>query len=208
MSPHVPRMSTAASPEPLPEPPGPRCPPQEDPAFLRARSGAGDLRQDFNLMEQKKRVTMILQSPVSPRPHACLVSLTPLLSPVPSHLSPTPSHLSSNPVLCVPNLFLYVPQPSPPGPNPIPRVANASPLVPGPILCCTRPIPPFPKLIDVTTWWCMPPPGNVAVTELPVLPLCQQASCVADTKNAMPPSPLWHQTGNTTATKLVMLHHQ
>ncbi|NWI02142.1 ADDB protein, partial [Tichodroma muraria] len=36
---------------------------QEDPEFLRARSGAGDLRQDFNLMEQKKRVTMILQSP-------------------------------------------------------------------------------------------------------------------------------------------------
>ncbi|KAI1230147.1 hypothetical protein IHE44_0010539 [Lamprotornis superbus] len=58
-------MSTAASPEPLPELPaaGPRCPPQEDPEFLRARSGAGDLRQDFNLMEQKKRVTMILQSP-------------------------------------------------------------------------------------------------------------------------------------------------
>lgn len=65
-------MSTAASPEPLPEPPapGPRCPPQEDPEFLRARSGAGDLRQDFNLMEQKKRVTMILQSPVSPWPRA------------------------------------------------------------------------------------------------------------------------------------------
>uniref|UniRef100_U3JBI4 Class II aldolase/adducin N-terminal domain-containing protein n=1 Tax=Ficedula albicollis TaxID=59894 RepID=U3JBI4_FICAL len=60
-------MSTAASPEPLPElplpAPGPRCPIQEDPEFLRARSGAGDLRQDFNLMEQKKRVTMILQSP-------------------------------------------------------------------------------------------------------------------------------------------------
>ncbi|KAM4883421.1 beta-adducin isoform 2-T2 [Sylvia borin] len=56
-------MSTAASPEPLPEPPGPRCPPQEDPGFLRAQTGAGDLRQDFNLMEQKKRVTMILQSP-------------------------------------------------------------------------------------------------------------------------------------------------
>ncbi|RMB91496.1 hypothetical protein DUI87_32075 [Hirundo rustica rustica] len=58
-------MSTAASPEPLPEPPapGPRCTPQEEPGFLRERSGAGDLRQDFNLMEQKKRVTMILQSP-------------------------------------------------------------------------------------------------------------------------------------------------
>ncbi|OWK51130.1 Beta-adducin [Lonchura striata] len=56
-------MSTAASPEPLPEPPGPRCAPPEEPELLRARSGAGDLRQDFNLMEQKKRVTMILQSP-------------------------------------------------------------------------------------------------------------------------------------------------
>ncbi|KAF4802874.1 Beta-adducin [Turdus rufiventris] len=58
-------MSAAVSPEPLPElpAPGPRCTPQEDPEFLRARSGAGDLRQDFNLMEQKKRVTMILQSP-------------------------------------------------------------------------------------------------------------------------------------------------
>uniref|UniRef100_A0A8C5IZR8 Adducin 2 n=1 Tax=Junco hyemalis TaxID=40217 RepID=A0A8C5IZR8_JUNHY len=50
--------------EPPPPPaPGPRCAPQEDPEFLRARGGAGDLRQDFNLMEQKKRVTMILQSP-------------------------------------------------------------------------------------------------------------------------------------------------
>ncbi|XP_062366472.1 beta-adducin isoform X2 [Cinclus cinclus] len=58
-------MSMAASPEPLPElpAPGPRCPPQEDPEFLRAPSRARDLRQDFNLMEQKKRVTMILQSP-------------------------------------------------------------------------------------------------------------------------------------------------
>uniref|UniRef100_A0A8C3V8S8 Adducin 2 n=1 Tax=Catharus ustulatus TaxID=91951 RepID=A0A8C3V8S8_CATUS len=58
-------MSTAVSPEPLPELPAPglRCSPQEEPEFLRARSGAGDLRQDFSLMEQKKRVTMILQSP-------------------------------------------------------------------------------------------------------------------------------------------------
>ncbi|XP_032568657.1 beta-adducin [Chiroxiphia lanceolata] len=56
-------MSTAASPEPLPEPPGPRCAPQDGTEFLRARGGGGDLRQDFNLMEQKKRVTMILQSP-------------------------------------------------------------------------------------------------------------------------------------------------
>ncbi|XP_054080986.1 beta-adducin [Rissa tridactyla] len=61
-------MSTAASPEPLPSPPapGPRYLErlaEEDPDFLRARNMAADLRQDFNMMEQKKRVTMILQSP-------------------------------------------------------------------------------------------------------------------------------------------------
>uniref|UniRef100_A0A8C3PQS2 Adducin 2 n=1 Tax=Calidris pygmaea TaxID=425635 RepID=A0A8C3PQS2_9CHAR len=61
-------MSTAASPEPLPSPPapGPRYLErlaEEDPEFLRARNMAADLRQDFNMMEQKKRVTMILQSP-------------------------------------------------------------------------------------------------------------------------------------------------
>lgn len=38
---------------------------EDDPEYLRLRSRAADLRQDFNLMEQKKRVTMILQSPVS-----------------------------------------------------------------------------------------------------------------------------------------------
>lgn len=38
---------------------------EEDPEYLRLRNRAADLRQDFNLMEQKKRVTMILQSPVS-----------------------------------------------------------------------------------------------------------------------------------------------
>lgn len=36
---------------------------EEDPEYLRLRNQAADLRQDFNLMEQKKRVTMILQSP-------------------------------------------------------------------------------------------------------------------------------------------------
>ncbi|XP_068012662.1 beta-adducin [Melanerpes formicivorus] len=61
-------MSTAASPEPLPSPPapGPRCLGglgAADPQYLRARSVGAELRQDFNLMEQKKRVTMILQSP-------------------------------------------------------------------------------------------------------------------------------------------------
>lgn len=38
---------------------------QNDPEYLRARNMSPDLRQDFNMMEQKKRVTQILQSPVS-----------------------------------------------------------------------------------------------------------------------------------------------
>ncbi|XP_059974004.1 beta-adducin [Mesoplodon densirostris] len=37
--------------------------PEDDPEYLRLRNRAADLRQDFNLMEKKKRVTMILQSP-------------------------------------------------------------------------------------------------------------------------------------------------
>ncbi|XP_065383054.1 beta-adducin isoform X1 [Macaca fascicularis] len=36
---------------------------EDDPEYMRLRNQAADLRQDFNLMEQKKRVTMILQSP-------------------------------------------------------------------------------------------------------------------------------------------------
>ncbi|KAM6395623.1 beta-adducin isoform 3-T3 [Rhynochetos jubatus] len=59
-------MSAAASPEPLPSPPAPRCPqrpPEGDPEFLRARHAAAELRQDLGMMERKKRVTMILQSP-------------------------------------------------------------------------------------------------------------------------------------------------
>uniref|UniRef100_A0A8C5K406 Class II aldolase/adducin N-terminal domain-containing protein n=1 Tax=Jaculus jaculus TaxID=51337 RepID=A0A8C5K406_JACJA len=36
---------------------------EDDPEYLRLRNRAADLRQDFNLMEQKKRVTMILRSP-------------------------------------------------------------------------------------------------------------------------------------------------
>ncbi|XP_007938300.1 beta-adducin [Orycteropus afer afer] len=36
---------------------------EEDAEYMRLRNRAADLRQDFNLMEQKKRVTMILQSP-------------------------------------------------------------------------------------------------------------------------------------------------
>ncbi|XP_041802764.1 adducin 3 (gamma) b isoform X2 [Chelmon rostratus] len=37
---------------------------QGDPDYLRSRNMSPDLRQDFNMMEQKKRVTQILQSPV------------------------------------------------------------------------------------------------------------------------------------------------
>ncbi|KAK1332982.1 hypothetical protein QTO34_006513 [Cnephaeus nilssonii] len=36
---------------------------EDDPEYLRLRNRGAGLRQDFNLMEQKKRVTMILQSP-------------------------------------------------------------------------------------------------------------------------------------------------
>lgn len=38
-----------------------------DPEYIRARNMSPDLRQDFNVLEQKKRVTQILQSPVSTR---------------------------------------------------------------------------------------------------------------------------------------------
>lgn len=37
---------------------------ETDPDNLRSRAMSPDLRQDFNMMEQKKRVTHILQSPV------------------------------------------------------------------------------------------------------------------------------------------------
>uniref|UniRef100_A0A3P8WAQ6 Adducin 3 (gamma) b n=1 Tax=Cynoglossus semilaevis TaxID=244447 RepID=A0A3P8WAQ6_CYNSE len=37
---------------------------ENDPEFLRGKNMSPDLRQDFNMMEQKKRVTQILQSPV------------------------------------------------------------------------------------------------------------------------------------------------
>lgn len=36
-----------------------------DPEYIRNRKMSADLRQDFNVLEQKKRVTQILQSPVS-----------------------------------------------------------------------------------------------------------------------------------------------
>lgn len=37
---------------------------ESSPEYQRERNMAPDLRQDFNMMEQKKRVSMILQSPV------------------------------------------------------------------------------------------------------------------------------------------------
>ncbi|XP_074502193.1 gamma-adducin-like [Sebastes fasciatus] len=37
---------------------------ETDPEYLRSRNMSPDLKQDFNMMEQKKRVTQILQSPV------------------------------------------------------------------------------------------------------------------------------------------------
>lgn len=72
-------MSTDASQVVITSPPAATMPHKEryfdrinenDPEYLRERNMSPDLRQDFNMMEQKKRVTMILQSPVSggPRP--------------------------------------------------------------------------------------------------------------------------------------------
>lgn len=40
---------------------------ESSPEYQRERNMAPDLRQDFNMMEQRKRVSMILQSPVSER---------------------------------------------------------------------------------------------------------------------------------------------
>ncbi|XP_073509686.1 beta-adducin isoform X1 [Phyllobates terribilis] len=61
-------MSNQTTPEAVTSPPaeGPRYferYTENDPEYLRIRNMTADLRQDFNVMEQKKRVTMILQSP-------------------------------------------------------------------------------------------------------------------------------------------------
>lgn len=42
---------------------------ESSPEYQRQRNMAPDLRQDFNMMEQRKRVSMILQSPVSTTKH-------------------------------------------------------------------------------------------------------------------------------------------
>ncbi|XP_040201794.1 beta-adducin isoform X2 [Rana temporaria] len=61
-------MSEETTPELVSSPPSTgqryfdRCS-EDDPEYLRIRNMAADLRQDFNVMDQKKRVTMIMQSP-------------------------------------------------------------------------------------------------------------------------------------------------
>ncbi|XP_053548742.1 gamma-adducin isoform X2 [Bombina bombina] len=65
-------MSVADSEAVITTPPPPSMPHKEryfdrinenDPSYLRERNMSPDLRQDFNMMEQKKRVTQILKSP-------------------------------------------------------------------------------------------------------------------------------------------------
>lgn len=67
-------MSSDASQGVVTTPPPPSMPHKEryfdrinenDPEYIRERNMSPDLRQDFNMMEQRKRVTQILQSPVS-----------------------------------------------------------------------------------------------------------------------------------------------
>ncbi|XP_053306504.1 gamma-adducin isoform X2 [Spea bombifrons] len=65
-------MSASASQGVITSPPPPTMPHKEgyfdridenDPGYIRERNMSPDLRQDFNMMEQKKRVTQILKSP-------------------------------------------------------------------------------------------------------------------------------------------------
>lgn len=60
---------------------------ENSPEYLRERNMAPDLRQDFNMMEQKKRVSMILQSPVSAAPPEEVFLLPELLLGAPSCVS-------------------------------------------------------------------------------------------------------------------------
>lgn len=49
---------------------------ENDPEYIRERNMSPDLRQDFNMMEQRKRVTQILQSPVSQNDSEALIFFT------------------------------------------------------------------------------------------------------------------------------------
>ena len=49
---------------------------ESSPEYQRDRNMAPDLRQDFNMMEQRKRVSMILQSPVSAYIYTTVVTLS------------------------------------------------------------------------------------------------------------------------------------
>ncbi|CAM4592846.1 gamma-adducin isoform X2 [Lepidochelys kempii] len=75
-------MSTDASQGVITTPPPPSMPHKEryfdrinenDPEYIRERNMSPDLRQDFNMMEQRKRVTQILQSPAFREDLECLI---------------------------------------------------------------------------------------------------------------------------------------
>ncbi|XP_031317594.2 gamma-adducin isoform X2 [Camelus dromedarius] len=75
-------MSSDASQDVVTTPPPPSMPHKEryfdrinenDPEYIRERNMSPDLRQDFNMMEQRKRVTQILQSPAFREDLECLI---------------------------------------------------------------------------------------------------------------------------------------
>uniref|UniRef100_A0A5F8A8E5 Adducin 3 n=1 Tax=Macaca mulatta TaxID=9544 RepID=A0A5F8A8E5_MACMU len=75
-------MSSDASQGVITTPPPPSIPHKEryfdrinenDPEYIRERNMSPDLRQDFNMMEQRKRVTQILQSPAFREDLECLI---------------------------------------------------------------------------------------------------------------------------------------
>ncbi|KAM9065023.1 gamma-adducin isoform X3 [Sarcophilus harrisii] len=75
-------MSSDANPGVITTPPPPSMPQKEryfdrinenDPEYIRERNMSPDLRQDFNMMEQRKRVTQILQSPAFREDLECLI---------------------------------------------------------------------------------------------------------------------------------------
>uniref|UniRef100_A0A8D0ER16 Adducin 3 n=1 Tax=Strix occidentalis caurina TaxID=311401 RepID=A0A8D0ER16_STROC len=75
-------MSTDASQVVITTPPAAMMPHKEryfdrinenDPEYIRERNMSPDLRQDFNMMEQRKRVTQILQSPAFREDLECLI---------------------------------------------------------------------------------------------------------------------------------------